>query len=505
MEVPVRSGSLATRAAGAIAIGVFEKERRLAGEAAAVDRATRGAVSKLIASGDFTGRFLELAVLHPAGIRAARLIVVGLGKKSAATPHRMRQAAGTVARRARALECRTLASAVHRADAGGIAVSEAAQAAAEGAVLGHYRFTSYRTDPGPPPLQRIELIEPDAARARAIKSAAARGVAWAEGACYARDLAMTPGQDLVPADLAAHAQRVGKAAGARVTVLGVPQMERLGMGAVLAVGRGSPHPPRFIVLERGLAAGRRKAKPVVVIGKGVTFDTGGISLKPRDSMHKMKYDMAGAAAVLGFFAALPSIDPPFPVVGLIPSAENMPGSAAFKPGDVIRALDGTTIEVTNTDAEGRLLLADALGYARRYDPAVVVDLATLTGAITIALGSLAAGLFTADDALAGELIAAGDHVGERLWRMPLWEEYLADLKSDTADFTNSSLQASGASAVAAAFLQHFAKSMRWAHLDIASTGWTTTERALDARGPTGFGVRLLLEWISRRAGGAARA
>ncbi len=505
MEVTVRSGNLATRAAGAIAIGVFEGERRLGGAAAALDRATRGAIAKLVASGDFTGRFLELEVLHPPGVRAKRLLVVGLGAKSAVTPHRMRQVAGVVARRARALECRTLATVVHGAGAGGLDVTAAAQAAAEGAVLGHYRFTRYRTDAGAPPLRRVELVEIDAARARGIKAAAARGVAWGEATCFARDLAMTPGQDLTPADLAGRAQRVGKATGTRVTVLGPAQMERLGMGAVLAVGRGSPNPPRFIVLERGLARGRKAVKPVVVIGKGVTFDTGGISLKPRDNMHKMKYDMGGAAAVLGFFAALPSVDPPFPVVGLIPSAENMPGGAAFKPGDVIRAFDGTTIEVTNTDAEGRLLLADALGYARRYQPEAVIDLATLTGAITIALGAQAAGLFTADDALARELTEAGERAGERLWRMPLWEEYLADLKSDTADFTNSSGSTSGASAVAAAFLQHFAKPLRWAHLDIASTGWTTSERPLDARGPTGFGVRLLLEWISSRAGGGGRA
>ena len=505
MEVLVRRGNLSTRSTGAIAIGVYEGERKLTGAAAEVDRAARGAISQLIAARDFSGRFLEIAVLYPAGLRAKRVIVVGLGKTAAVNPFRMRQVAGAVARRARSLECSTLATVAHAAGAVGLDLAAATQAAAEGSVLGHYRFTSYRTDPGPPGLERIELVEPDAARARTMKDAAARGVAWAEGTCLARDLAMTPGQDLVPANLAERAVRVGKSVGAKVTVLGPTQMERVGMGALLAVGRGSPHPPRFIVLERGLGTGRKAAKPLVVIGKGVTFDTGGISLKPRDNMHKMKYDMSGAAAVLGFFSALPSLDAKLPVVGLIPSAENMPDGVAFKPGDVIRTLDGTTVEVTNTDAEGRLLLADALGYARRYQPEVVVDLATLTGAISIALGNLAAGLFTADDGLARDLIAAGERTGERLWRMPLWEEYLADLKSDTADLTNSSGSASGGAAVAAAFLQHFAKSMRWAHLDIASTGWTTTDRALETRGPTGYGVRLLLEWVSSRAGAGARA
>jgi leucyl aminopeptidase len=235
----------------------------------------------------------------------------------------------------------------------------------------------------------------------------------------------------------------------------------------------------------------------VVIGKGVTFDTGGISLKPRENMHKMKYDMAGAAAVIGLFSALPSLDPPFRVVGLIPSAENMPGGRALKPGDVVRAMDGTTIEVTNTDAEGRLLLADALGYARRLAPGAVVDLATLTGAITLALGHLAAGLFTADDALAAELMAASEASGERLWRMPLWEDYGPEMRSDTADLVNSAAREGGA-CLAAIFLERFARGMPWAHLDIASTAWAPVERPHEPRGATGFGVRLLLEWLSRR-------
>src|SRR5207247_65127 len=237
----------------------------------------------------------------------------------------------------------------------------------------------------------------------------------------------------------ARAREIGRQAGARVEALGVPQLERLGAGALLAVGRGSVHPPRLITLDRPTAGAPKPARPatrrtrsaapaatpgtVVVIGKGVTFDTGGISLKPRENMHKMKYDMSGAAAVLGLFSALPTLAPPFRVVGIIPTAENMPGGRAFKPGDVVRAMDGTTIEVTNTDAEGRLLLADALGYARRYAPAVVIDLATLTGAISIALGTRAGGLFTEDPDLERELMEAAARTGERLWPMPLWEEY----------------------------------------------------------------------------------
>jgi leucyl aminopeptidase len=270
------------------------------------------------------------------------------------------------------------------------------------------------------------------------------------------------------------------------------------MGCVLAVGRGSPNPPCFIELVREPKR-TGKAPTVVVIGKGVTFDTGGVSLKPREGMSKMKYDMSGAAAVLGMFASLETIELPFRLVGLIPSAENAIGSRAIKPGDVMRAMDGTTIEMTNTDAEGRLLLADALVYARRFSPVAVVDLATLTGAISIALGRHAAGLFSTDDALAAELRAAGEDVGERLWPMPVGPDYLAEMRGDTADLVNSNERREGGSCTAAAFLMHFAKGMPWAHLDIASTAWTYAERPDSSKGPNAFGVRLLVRWLEKRA------
>jgi leucyl aminopeptidase len=516
MDVVMRRGDLAARRAGAVALGVLEGETRLTGAAAAVDRAARGAIAAVIRAGDFRGRFLETHVLWPAEGRAKRVILVGLGRAADLTEHRVRQAAARAARRAREGAFGTLATVAHGAGAGGLDPARAAKATAEGLVLGHWRHTAYRTDPGPAALRRVEIVEHDAARAKALAPAVARGAAWGEAACLARDLAATPGQDLVPEQLAARAREIGRAAGARVEVLGVPQMERLGMGALLAVGRGSVHPPRFIVLERGPQGAARGAQvpTVVLIGKGVTFDTGGISIKPRENMHKMKYDMSGAAAVLGAFAGLPALDPPFRVVGLVPAAENMPGGRALKPGDVVRALDGTTIEVTNTDAEGRLVLADALGYAKRFEPEAVVDLATLTGAVSIALGHLAAGLFTDDDALAAELVACGERAGERLWRLPAWDEYLADMRSDTADLVNSSGAKEGGAILGAVFLKHFARGLRWAHLDIASTAWSPVERAHEGRGPTGFGARLLLEWLSLRgrtasvppaARGAARA
>jgi len=509
--VLARTPAPASRA-GALALAVPEGERTPRGIAAEVDRRARGAVAALLGSRDFAGHAFETAVLYPRGLATGRLVLVGLGKRAEIDARGLRLAAAQAARRARELRAGSLTFALPDIDRGDDA-ARLAHVCAEGLVLGHYRHDAYRSE-RTPPLRRIEIAAGAAAlrdraeRAR-LAAAVATGARWAEGTCVARDLASTPGQDLTPEGLGRRAREIARATGASCQVLGVPELERLGMGALLAVGRGSIHPPRFIVLERAAGgAGRRRAadgRTVVVIGKGVTFDTGGISLKPAENMGKMKYDMSGAAAVLGLFAALggPGAGAlPFRVVGLIPTAENMPGGAALKPGDVVRALDGTTIEVVNTDAEGRLILADALGYAARLKPEAVVDLATLTGAISIALGHHVAGLFTRDDGLAAGLLEAGAASGERLWRLPLWDDYAAALRSDTADLANSGGREGGA-ILGAKFLEHFARGLTWAHLDIASTAWTPVDRPHEPRGPTGVGVRLLLEWVTRRAGAPA--
>ena len=524
MDIVVRRGEIGAASADVVVLPVFERETWAGSLRRPADRGSRELVSALMRSGDFAGRFLETALLHPVAGRPRRVLVVGLGAREEATPHRLRQAAAVAARRARELGARTLAMPLVADDS--IGPERSVQALAEGVMLGPHRFTRYRGEPGPAPLERVQIVVSGAHELSAVRAAADRGAQWGRAVCETRDLANTPGQDLTPEGLAQTALEVARAGGARARVLGVGEMEELGAGAVLAVGRGSIHPPRLIVIERDPGSTRStanakapgataapaarpaarargtaaapEAATIVLIGKGVTFDTGGISLKPRDSMANMKYDMSGAAAVLGVFAALPSLDLPFSVVGLIPAAENMPGGAAFKPGDVVRAMDGTTIEVTNTDAEGRLLLADALCYARRYQPEVVVDVATLTGAIRLALGPFAAGLFTADDALARELETAAAESGERLWRMPLWSDYTESLRSDVADLVNSA-GPEGAASVAASFLARFAKGYRWGHLDVASTAWAPADRPHESRGPTGYGVRLLLTWLEARA------
>lgn len=498
MDVVFRRGDPLARPAGALVVGVPQRERRLAGAAAAVDRAARGAVSALLRRRDFTGAVAEVAVLYPAGLRAERLVLVGLGPRAELTAHRVRLAAAAGVRRARDLRAGTVVVALP--DTGALDPTAAAQAAAEGAVLGPWRFAAYRTRPGAPALRRVEIVDATGP-AKTLAAAVARGMRRAEAVVLARDLTWTPGDDLTPAGLAARAREVARAAGAKVRVLDVPALERLGMNGILGVGRGSAHPPRFVVLERGPAMRRgRKTPTVVVIGKGVTFDTGGISLKPRDGLQELKDDMAGAAVVLGLFAGLPRGPLPVRLIGLVPAAENMPGGRALKPGDVLRMMNGTTVEVTNTDAEGRLLLADALTYARRFPGATVVDVATLTGAIGVALGPYGAGLFTADDALAAELLAAGEAAGERLWRMPLSDVYDHDLESDTADLVNAHASREGGACVAARFLQRFAGGQRWAHLDIAGVARAAADRPHERRGPTGYGVRLLLEWLERTRG-----
>ena len=503
MQIVVRRGVLATASADVIVLTRFLNERALDATARAVDARSRGLVAALVRSGDFSGKLNEIAILHPASGRPRRIVVLGLGTNDDLTPHRLLQAMASAARRARDLGARTLACVPPGPSP--VPVLRAVQAIAEGVVLGLHRFERPSPDGSVAP-NKLEIVVANAAAAKELGEHAARGAQWARSVCIARDLANAPGNELTPERLADAARDIGSASGASVQVLGVREMERLGMGAVLAVGKGSVNPPRFIVLDRGPHGERpsrkartsRRAPTIVLIGKGVTFDTGGISIKPREGMARMKYDMAGAAAVLGVFAALPSLDLPLRVVGLVPSAENMPGGRAFKPGDVVRAMDGTAIEITNTDAEGRLVLADALAYARRFEPDAVVDLATLTGAISLALGHLAAGLFTHDDALAQQLGDAARASGDRLWRMPLWEEYADSLRSDVADLANSGAREGGAS-IAAVFLGRFAKDMPWAHLDIASTAWAYSDRPHEGRGPTGFGVRLLLEWLTARS------
>ena len=365
---------------------------------------------------------------------------------------------------------------------------------AEASLLAAYRFDEYRSQPRPQPLAKLRIVEFDATKLKEARRGVRRGRALAEATCLARDLVNHPGDEVTPAYLARTARRLAKTHDLRCRVFSAKGLAQLGMGALLAVGQGSANKPRFIVLEHG----PHKGEPLVFVGKGITFDSGGLSLKTVEGIRTMKTDMSGAAAVLGAMQAVAALGLKRRVVGLIAAAENMPSSTAFRPDDVLRTLAGKTIEIVSTDAEGRLVLADALAYATRYEPAAVVDLATLTGACVTALGHHASGLFANDDDLASRLLAAGEQTGERLWRLPLWPEYRDQIDSDIADMKNSGGRPAGAS-TAAALLAEFAP-YSWAHLDIAGTAWCEKAQPYVPRGGVGIGVRLLtqlaLDWSS---------
>jgi len=460
---------------------------------AALDKVSGGALSRCYAAGDFRGKKDETALLYPDGPRP-RVLLVGSGVPGEGVRGALRRAAAVGAKRARAIGVAEAALYVV-AEARGIASGEdVGQMAAEGAAQGAWHFSAMKQPPEEKKgdLVRIDLLAP-ADVGGSIRKGHQIGAAIAAGHMLCRDFQVLPGNHFPPRRVAEAAMEIATRHGHGITVLDKAAIVKEGMGALLSIAQGSAEDPRFIALEYKGGTGA----PVVLVGKGVTFDTGGISIKPAPSMEDMKYDMSGAAAVLGTFEMLGRLRPKIHVVGLIPSAENMPSATAIKPGDVVTSHLGKTIEIVNTDAEGRLLLADALSYARRYSPACVVDIATLTGAITIALGHAAAGVMGTDPGVIGQLLAAGQRAGERLWELPLWDEYRELNKSDIADVKNSGGRAAG-SISAGWFLREFAEAFPWAHLDIAATAYTERDDAAMAKGPTAMGVRLFSEFLLAR-------
>ncbi len=459
---------------------------------AALDSAAGGALARLYSSGDFAGKKDQVASVYPAG-PAARILLVGAGAAADASGRSLRRAAAVGGKRARLTGVADAVYYLAPEARGAVSVADATQATAEGLMYGSWSFDALKLPPEEvkPLLERVEILAqgPDA------EAGHTRGAAIGAAQALTRGLQILPSNTCTPSFLVGQAQDIAGRHKFGLTVLDLAAIEKEGMGALLAVGKGSAEDPRFIALEyKG-----SKDAPVVLVGKGVTFDTGGISIKPAERMEDMKYDMSGAAAVLGAFEALGRLRPKVHVIGLIPTAENMLSGTAYKPGDVVRAMSGKHIEVINTDAEGRLLLADALHYARRYNPACVLDIATLTGAVVSALGHTAAAVIGTDDALIEEIRRAGDRSGERVWQLPLWEEFRDLIKSDIADVKNSGGRPAG-TITAAWFLREFAEGYPWAHLDIAGTAYTQREDAGSVKGPTGMGVRLFAEFVLARQG-----
>ena len=462
-----------------------------------LDKAAGGALGRLFEAGDFTGKKDETALLYPAG-PAARVLLVGIGKAEEAGRAGVRRAAALAAKRARTLGVPRGAFFLTPEGRGGLDPAQAAQAIAEGLAQGVWQFAEMKRPPEErkPALERVDVLVPETGDA--VTRGHAVGAAIGAGQTFARGIQVLPGNVCTPTYIGRAAEELGRSHGFEVTVLDKAAITREKLGGLLAVAQGSAEEPRFIILEyRG-----SDDAPVVLVGKGVTFDTGGISIKPAQNMEDMKYDMSGAAAVLGTFEALGRLKPRVHVIGLIPSTENMPSGTAVKPGDVITSHFGKTIEVINTDAEGRLILCDALSWARRYQPACVIDIATLTGAIVVALGHTAAGVMGTDDPLVEEVRQAGERSGERVWPLPLWDEYRELMKSDIADVKNAGGRPAG-SISAGWFLREFVEGYPWAHLDIAGTAYTDRDDATRVKGPTGIGVRLFSEFVLARAGNGA--
>jgi len=494
MEFNVKSGNPEKQRSACVVVGVFEP-RRLSATAEQLDAASDGYLSNLIRRGDMDGRAGQTLMLYDVPHTLCdRVLLVGLGKEREFQERAFRDALSTVTR---LLNDGGTTEAVFFLTElplkGRDTAWKVRQAAiqAKGAI---YRFEQLKSkkEPQRRPLRKITFSVPSRRELSEAETALRQGEAIAAGMELARNLGNLPGNVCTPAYLADQAKALGKLSKKlKVTVLEEQDMEKLGMGALLSVSRGSRQPAKLITLDyRGGAKGEQ---PVVFVGKGLTFDAGGISLKPAQAMDEMKYDMCGAAGVLGALRACAELELPINVVGIIPSSENLPDGAANKPGDIVTSMSGQTIEILNTDAEGRLILCDALTYSERFDPAVVVDMATLTGACVIALGNHAHGLLGNHKPLVHDLLGAGRDVGDRAWELPLWDEYQEQLDSNFADMANIGGREAG-TITAACFLSRYTKKLRWAHLDIAGTAWKSGKD----KGATGRPVPLLVQFLLDR-------
>jgi leucyl aminopeptidase len=500
MKVLVKKGKLSDQKCDAVIACHFENEKKLSGAVGSLDKASGGLVREVIESGDFKGEKEQVAVVYTRGaIPAGRILLLGLGKKKEFDLEKLRRAFSRAAQRARDLNLKGLAASVDFGEIGQ-PPGRLAEALVEGVILGLYRFLPYKTaEKGSKGrIRELVILEERAKVFGEVREGSKRGKVLSGAVYFARDLVSTPSNEMTPTILAGKAKEVAKNRGVRVSVLDVKGIKKAGMNAMLGVSRGSHEPAKFIILRYGGAG--KKEKPVVVVGKGITFDSGGISLKPAEKMEEMKADMSGGAVVLGVFKAVSELRLPVNLVGLIPATENLPGGGAYKPGDVLRSLSGKTIEIISTDAEGRLLLADALTYAGRFDPAAVVDIATLTGACVIALGEDVIGMLGTDEKLKARIRAAADETGEKLWELPLWEDYAELLKSDVADFKNTGGRAGGAIS-AAVFLSKFVGKYPWVHLDIAGPAWRKAGKPYIPKGASGIGVRLLVRFLMDRVRG----
>jgi len=493
LEVKVITGDITSVEADAIIVNLFEGVEQPGGATGAVDKALSKAITSLIKQGEFKGKFNEISIIHSLGKIPSRIVAVaGLGKKADFTLDRIRILAAELSRSLRRLNCRRVATIVHGAGIGGVSSEAACLAITEGSLLGLYRFRKHITKENEnKEVAELLIVERDAAKLQALKSGCRRGKLLAEATNMARDWINEPANYMTPTELAKVAQKLARAHGLDVAILNREQMEKEGMGSLLGVARGSCQPPKLIVLSY---RGDKKSRVTSgFVGKGITFDSGGISIKPSENMWEMKGDMAGAAAVMAAVAAIAQLKLKINVTAVVPATENLPSGKALKPGDILQAINGKTIEVVNTDAEGRLILADALGYATKKGFSPLIDIATLTGACHVALGDICSGIFGNSQELIDKIVKAGTEAGERLWQMPMYDEYKEQNKSDVADIKNSGGRFGGA-ITGAQFLSEFAGKTPWAHIDIAGTFMAEKEQGYLVKGATGVCVRTLVNF-----------
>jgi leucyl aminopeptidase len=482
MKIKVQSGDLLHTASDLAVLGSFEDVPLPAG------------VAGLLEVGDFDSRPDQMLLLYPLGaLSPKRLLLVGLGKREKVCTDTIMRASAIAVKEAQKLKVAAISVGIN----GDLPLEPEviAQFFAQGLELGAYRFWRYRTGMNDEQTFKVEQATVFSKTGARTEAGVVIGQTIARGVNFARDLVNGPGYAMHPPELGEEALRLGKRLNLKVTVLDMPQLVEGGFGGILAVGKGSEHEPRFIVMEYGEA--KAGVPTICLVGKGLTFDSGGLSLKPPEAMETMKSDMGGAAAVYGAMQTVAELKLPLHVVALISAAENMPSSNAYRPGDIVKSLSGKTIEVLNTDAEGRIILSDALFYAQRYKPDAIVELSTLTGAVIIALGSHASGVMGTDQALVDQLVRAGEVSGDRVWQLPLWDEYHQMVKSEVADLKNLAGRPAG-SITAGAFLAAFVGDYPFAHIDIAGTAWADKPvKPYDTFGGTGAGVRVLTEYLRK--------
>ena len=494
MEINIIVGDIDKIEADAIVVNFFEGMEQLDGDIATIDKALDGTISQLIRHGEIKGKLNEVTIIHSLSkLPAARVVIAGLGKQQALSQDRVREVVAGTCRFLRQKGVDSIATITQGAGIAGISLENAAQAVTEGALLGVYSFRRHITKEAEyGEIKKLIIVEPDENKRPLLEQACYKGRVLAEATNLARDMVNEPANYMTPSDMADIAKKLSETYGLELSVLEQEKMREHRMGALLGVAQGSRQPPKFITLYyRG---GDSTQLDVALVGKGVTFDSGGISIKPSEGMGEMKGDMAGGAAVMAAISAIAQLKPKINVAAIIPATENMPSGNAIRPGDILTAMNGKTIEIISTDAEGRLILADALSYTKKLDAKYIIDVATLTGACQVALGTVCTGAFGNNQELINKVIAAGAEAGEPIWQMPMYEEYKEQNKSDVADIKNVGGRPAGA-ITAAQFLAEFIGDTPWVHLDIAGTSESKKERAYLVKGATGVPVRTLVNLV----------